>query len=122
MEEKIEKLIELAKQIRYAEIEGVELGLTEEEKAFYDTLSFGKKSLKNNEDLKKIVKEIVKLVRSDITIDWTNQEVIKARIRANVRLILLKNNFPYNEVDNLIELVYEQAEALYKDFTMIRIS
>ncbi|OGK08947.1 hypothetical protein A2767_06545 [Candidatus Roizmanbacteria bacterium RIFCSPHIGHO2_01_FULL_35_10] len=118
----IEKLIELAKQIRNAEVEGVKMGLTEEEKAFYDTLSLGKKLFKNNEELKNIVKEIVKLVRSDITIDWTNQEVIKARIRANVRLILLKNEYPYNEVDNLIELVYEQAEALYKDFVSVRIN
>jgi type I restriction enzyme R subunit len=112
----IEKLIGLAREIRNAEIEGVEMGLTEEEKAFYDTLSYGKKSLKKDTDLKNLVKEIVKTIRRDIAIDWTNQEVIKARIRANVRLVLLKNNYPYEEVDSIIELVYEQAEALYKDF------
>jgi type I restriction enzyme R subunit len=107
----------LAREIRNAETEGMKMGLSEEEKAFYDAISDGKKTINKNDNLKEIVKEIVRTIRRDIAIDWTNQEVIKARIRANVRLILLKNNYSYEEVDNILESVYEQAEALYKDFS-----
>ena len=114
----IERLIELAKEIRQAEKIGEEIGLSSEEVAFYDALSSGKKALKDVE-LKKLVKELVKTIKRDISIDWTNHEIIKARIRANVRLVLLRNNYPYEEVDKLTSKVYEQAFYLYKDFVPI---
>jgi type I restriction enzyme R subunit len=112
----IERLIELAREIREAEHAGDELGLSNEEMAFYDALSRGKKALKNAE-LKKLVKELVKTIKRDITIDWTNHEIIKSRIRANVRLALLRNNYPYKEVDSLTNKIYEQAFYLYGDYS-----
>ena len=111
----IEKLIELAKEIRKAQGAGEELGLTSEETAFYDALSVGKKSLKDK-GFKDLVKKIVKTLRRDIAIDWTNHEIIKARIRADVRLILLQHNISLGEVDQMIERIYEQAINLYKDY------
>jgi len=111
----IEKLIELAKEIRKAQGAGEELGLTTEETAFYDALSIGKKSLKDK-DFKDLVKKIVKTLRRDIAIDWTNHEIIKARIRADVRLILLQHNISLGEVNQMIERIYEQAINLYKDY------
>ncbi|PJA55651.1 hypothetical protein CO165_02430, partial [Candidatus Roizmanbacteria bacterium CG_4_9_14_3_um_filter_33_18] len=96
----IEKLIELAKEIRKAQGAGEELGLTAEETAFYDALSVGKKSLKD-QGFKDLVKKIVKTLRRDIAIDWTNHEIIKARIRADVRLILLQHNISLGEVDQM---------------------
>ena len=111
----IEKLIELAKEIRKAQGDGEELGLTSEEIAFYDALSVGKKSLKD-QGFKDLVKKIVKTLRRDIAIDWTNHEIIKARIRADVRLILLQHNISLGEVNQMIERIYEQAINLYKDY------
>lgn len=111
----IERLVELAKEIKQAERIGDEIGLSSEEVAFYDALSGGKKALKDAE-LKKLVKELVSTIKRDISIDWTNHEIIKARIRANVRLVLLRNNYAYEEVDKLTNKVYEQAFYLYKDF------
>lgn len=112
----IERLIELAKEIREAENAGDELGLKTDEMAFYDALSKGKSSLKD-EELKKLVKELVKTIRKDITIDWTNHEIIKSRIRANVRLVLLRHDYPYEEVDKLTDKVYEQAFYLFRDYS-----
>src|SRR3989344_2131325 len=111
----IERLIELAREIRSVENAGEELGLTPEEMAFYDALSKGKKALKN-EELKKLVKEIVGIIRRDIAIDWTNHEIIKARVRSDVRLVLLRHNIPIEEVDNFVNKVYEQASYLYRDY------
>ena len=112
----IERLIELAREIREAEHAGDELGLSSEELAFYDALSLGKRALKDAE-FKKLVKELVKTIKRDITIDWTNHEIIKSRIRANVRLVLLRNNYPYKEVDALTNKIYEQAFYLYRDYS-----
>ena len=92
------------------------MGLSSEELAFYDALSLGKRALKDAE-FKKLVKELVKTIKRDITIDWTNHEIIKSRIRANVRLVLLRNNYPYKEVDALTNKIYEQAFYLYRDYS-----
>jgi len=113
----IERLIELAKEIKKVEQAGVSIGLTEEEMAFYDSLSQGKKALKNGA-LKGLVKELVKTIRKDIAIDWTNHEIIKARIRADVRMVLLRHDVSYDDMDILLNRVYEQAQYLYKDYPM----
>src|SRR3990167_8328602 len=111
----IERLIELAKEIKKTESIGDELGMTSEEVAFYDALSEGKKAL-NDSEFKELVKEIVKAIRRDITIDWTNHEIIKARIRADVRLVLLRHNIDYDNLEILVNQVYKQAEQLYKNY------
>ncbi len=112
----IERLIELAKEINKTEDEGKNLGLTQDEVAFYDVIAHGKKSFSKDESLKKFVKELVKTIRQDLTIDWTNKENIKARIRANVRLMLLKKGFQLQESEQILDLVYNQAVMLYQDF------
>ncbi len=112
----IERLLELAKEIKKVEKAGNSLGLSEEEVAFYDALSQGKKHINDNEQLKKIVKDLVKIIRRDLMIDWTNNEQIKARIRANVRILLLQNNIPKKEGDQILELILSQAKSLYADY------
>jgi len=111
----IERLIELAKEIKKAEKAGEDLGLSSEEMAFYDALSQGKKALKNDR-LKKLAKELVKSIRRDISIDWSNNEVVRAKIRSNVRLLLLRNGYRYEEVDEIVDKVYEQVFYLYRDY------
>ncbi len=111
----IEALVEVAKEIKKAEEMGKELGLTEDELSFYDTLAVEKKALKK-EEIKAIVKELVKTVKTDLAIDWTDHEVIKARIRSNVRFILLRHNVEYNEVENLTEKLFAQVQNIYQGY------
>ncbi|MCX6705586.1 MAG: HsdR family type I site-specific deoxyribonuclease, partial [Candidatus Woesebacteria bacterium] len=112
----IERLIELAREIRGAEEVGENLGLTSEELAFYDALSVGKSAIKDGK-MKDLVKEIVKSVRRDLQIDWISQDVTKARIRTDVRLILLQHNYAFDEVDNITKRVFEQAFSLYGNYS-----
>jgi len=81
----IERLIELAKDIKKADKKAKQMDLSEEELAFYDAIA-SKKMINQDERIKKLVKELVKMIRRDLTIDWTNNEIIKARIRDSVRL------------------------------------
>jgi type I restriction enzyme, R subunit len=94
------------------------LGLSEEEVAFYDALSYSKKYIKDNDQLKKVVKDLVRIIRRDLMVDWTNNEQIKARIRANVRILLLRNSIPKKEGDQLLELILNQAKSLYSDYSL----
>jgi type I restriction enzyme R subunit len=111
----IEKLIELAQEIKKADKEARETGLSEEELAFYDAIA-SKKMIKQDEKIKELVKELVKMIRRDLTIDWTNSEIVKARIRDNVRFLLLRNDFKPEETEEITNLIYQQAFILYKDY------
>ena len=62
------------------------------------------------------MKELVKSIKRAISIDWSEHDVIKAKIRSNVRLMLLRNNYTYEEVDKMVDKVYKQAFYLYKDY------
>ena len=112
----IERLIELAQEIKKADKEASETGLSEEELAFYDAIA-SKKMIKQDEKIKELVKELVKMIRRDLTIDWTNSEIVKARIRDNVRFLLLRNDFKPEETEEITNLIYQQAFILYKDYT-----
>ena len=91
------------------------MDLTEQELAFYDAIA-SKKIINQDERIKKLVKELVKTIEKDLTIDWTNNEIIKARIRDNARLLLLRNQFQPKEAEEITNLIYQQAFNLYRDF------
>ncbi len=69
----IEELIALAKEMRQANERGEELGLSEDELAFYDALEVNDSAVKvlGNETLKTIAQELVEAVKRNLTIDWT---------------------------------------------------
>lgn len=111
----IERLVEIAREIQTAEQEGRKLELSQEELSFYDALSKDGKRIKSDE-LKQLAKEIVKEIKRDITIDWTNHEIIKARIRANVRFVLLRHKIEYEDLNSITEKIYEQAVIMYQNY------
>jgi len=112
----IEKLIELAKEIKKVEKLSEGMGLSEEEMAFYDAISVGRKSINGNGELKELVRELVRIIKRDLSIDWMNNDIIKARIRANVKLLLLQKGFKIKESEIVLDLIYQQVFSLYKDY------
>ena len=69
----IEELIELARQMREDMARGEELGLNEDELAFYDALETNDSAVQvlGDETLRAIAQELVETVRRNATIDWT---------------------------------------------------
>ena len=61
--------------------------------AFYDAISAGRKAINGNGELKEVVRELVGTIKRDLAIDWMNNDIIKARIRANVKLLLLRKGY-----------------------------
>jgi len=112
----IEKLIELAKEIKKVEKLNEDIGLSEEEMAFYDAISTGRKAINGNGELKELVRELVRIIKRDLAIDWMNNDIIKARIRANVKLLLLRKGYKAEESEKVLDLIYQQAFSLYRDF------
>jgi len=120
----IQRLVELAREIKVAEAAGADLGLSEEEVAFYDAIAMnGDKVIKEDDKLKRIVQDLVKAIRRDLTVDWTNNEMIKAKIRADVNRILLVSGIQLSEPERqrVLERIFRQAIALFKDFSPVRV-
>jgi type I restriction enzyme, R subunit len=110
----IEELIGLAKQIRDEAAKGEELGLSEDEVAFYDALEVNDSAVKvlGEPTLKTIARELVDTVRRNTTIDWTVRENIRANLRVLVKRILRKYGYPPDKQEKATLTVLEQAEVL----------
>lgn len=109
----IAELVNLAKQMRDAQKRHEELGLREDEVAFYDAVVQNDSAVMElgDETLKTIAQELVKSVRQSATIDWNLKESVLAAMRSKVRRILVKYDYPPDAESKAIELVLEQAEV-----------
>lgn len=116
----IKQLLQIADEIKKLDEESRLLGLSSEEITFYDTL-MGDPDLKQaGIDIKDFVKDLTKRIRRDLTIDWTNNETIKARIRQNVRLLLIQKGVTEMiQTERLIESIYQETVRVYREYIPI---
>jgi type I restriction enzyme R subunit len=117
-QEVIEELIRLAKEMREAVNRGEDLGLNDDEIAFYDALAMNESAVQvmGVDELKVIATELVTNVRKTVTIDWTVRESARAKIRVMVRRILKKHGYPPDLREEATRTVLEQAELLCADW------
>jgi len=110
----IEELIAMAKKFREAAGRGESLGLSEDEIRFYDALADNESAVRelSDETLKKIAHELTENLRQNITVDWSQRESVRAKLRLMVKRILRKYKYPPDQQESAIELVLQQAQAL----------
>jgi type I restriction enzyme R subunit len=110
----LEELIQLAKDMREAGKRGEQLGLSDDEVAFYDALEANDSAVKvlGDDTLKAIARELVATVRKNVTIDWTIRENVRAQLRVYVKRILRRYGYPPDLQAKATETVLEQAEVL----------
>lgn len=111
-EEVIQELLKMAQDIAQAEKGGNDLGLSKEEKAFYDALTkpSAVKDFYNNDELIAITKELTDALRSNRTIDWQKKEGARAGMRRLVKRLLKKYDYPPEGVEDALETVISQCE------------
>lgn len=111
-EEVIKQLQELAKDIAQNENVANELGLSNEEKAFYDALTRPQavKDFYTNVQLVAITKELTEALRKNRTIDWQKKESARAGMRSIVKRLLRKYKYPPEEAQNALDIVIAQCE------------
>lgn len=114
----IEELMELAKKMREAQKRGEDLGLTEYELAFYDALGVNDSAVQvlGDDVLREIAMELVKTVKTNITIDWTLRENVQAKLRVAVKRVLRANGYPPDKEKLAVETVLEQANRICQDW------
>lgn len=110
----IEELIRIAREINASDKRGKDMGLSEDELAFYDALETNNSAVKvlGDDQLREIAREIADKVRKNATIDFAIKETARARIMVIVRRILNKYGYPPDKQPAAIELVMKQAENL----------
>ena len=111
-EEVIKELLELAKEIAQNEQVADSLGLSAEEKAFYDALTRPQavKDFYTNDELVNLTKELTEELRRNRTIDWQKKESARAGMRSKVKRLLKKYHYPPEEAQSALETVIQQCE------------
>ena len=117
-EQVIEELLKLAEDIRQANNEGLDLGLTSEEVAFYDALTrpAAIHDFYSNEQLVMLTKELTDALRKNKTIDWQKREGARSSMKMLVKRLLKKYKYPPEGFDDAVQTVLTQCE-LWTDNT-----
>lgn len=112
----LEEMIKLKKEIEEELKAGNEYNLSAEEKAFFDALGDDPevKELMKDDILVQIAKELVETVNKNMTIDWDIRKDARARMRIEIKKLLIKYDYPPNKSEKAVQTVIRQAELKCK--------
>ncbi len=110
----IEELIQMAKEVNQAVKRGEDMGMIAEELAFYDALASNEsaKELMGDLMLKQIAHELTQSIKSNITVDWTLRQNVRAQMKVTVKRLLKKYGYPPDLEQMAIDMVLKQAEVM----------
>lgn len=117
LEKIIQEMINLKNEIEQELKAGNEYNLSSEEKAFFDALGDDPevKELMKDNVLVQIAKELVETVNRNMTIDWDIRKDARARMRIEIKKLLIKYNYPPNKSEKAVQTVIKQAELKCKE-------
>lgn len=113
----IKHLLDIASEFQKDDARTKELGLTEDELAFYDLLEANQKLLNEAGPIQDLVHKVVASVKKNLQLDWTKKEDARAAIRLAVKKEL-RGKVPFSALDQLLQEVIEQAEGQYSNWPM----
>jgi type I restriction enzyme R subunit len=110
----IEELIQMARKFKEAANRSEALGLNDDEIRFYDALANNESAVRelSDETLKLIAHELTENLRQNVSVDWSQRESVRARLRLMVKRILRKYKYPPDQQEEAIQTVLRQAESL----------
>ncbi|HEX9924452.1 MAG TPA: type I restriction enzyme endonuclease domain-containing protein, partial [Anaerolineae bacterium] len=111
-----------AKQAAEAQLQA-ELGLNDEEKAFYDVIVLGEaiKLHQKDEWIAELVREVVATVRANLEVDWTkpHRSNIHATVQSAVSRVLRRRRIKGEQFKFLQKRLMERAEAVYGKWPLV---
>jgi type I restriction enzyme R subunit len=90
-----------------------ELGLTDEELAFFDAVSSHTETELDEDKLKTIARELKQNLKNKTELDWTNRGNIRAEIKAEIKAVLRNNGLSLYQHEHLVDPIVAQAESFY---------
>lgn len=113
----LEELSSIAKEMRLEDNKAYELGLTEEEYAFYSVLNENDSTkMLDDHKMKELIHHIVDVIRKNATVDWSKRSDVRAKLRLTVRKLLQKYGYPPDLARMEADRVIEQSELLAESF------
>ena len=120
----IMELLKMAEQIKRADEQGNKLGLTAEEKAFYDILislrdqynfEYGTDKEVDgvvvNDKCKALAKKIKDIIDTKSSFaDWLNNQNVRNDLKFEIKICLVKNGYPPQYSPEVFNKVMEQVE------------
>jgi type I restriction enzyme, R subunit len=116
-EEVLKEMINLAEEIKKANDEGNDLGLSAEELAFYDAITKPEniRDFYSNQQLIDMTHELTDMLRKNRTIDWQLKDQARARMRVMIKRLLRKHKYPPDEQKAALDIVLRQAERMSEE-------
>ena len=112
------ELVERAKELQSADKRTQELGLSDEELAFYDILHAKEDIINEPGKMRDIVHAVVKAVKSNLQLDWTKKENAKAAIRLAVKKEL-RGKVTISELNKILAEIMDQAKGQYSEWPAV---
>jgi type I restriction enzyme, R subunit len=118
----IERLVDVARELREARHRHEALGLSVEEVAFYDALAGGSEDWVVDPMLAEIARALVAGIKADLSVDWADHESTEAAVRTKIKHLLRR--YKYNAAGGgggrapkrkeIADLILDQARELYR--------
>lgn len=112
--EVIDELIKLGKDIQGMDKEAIDLGLTENEYAFYTAVADNEsaRELLGKDGLRELAVSLTEKIKANASIDWTIKENVRAKLRVAVKRTLRKFGYPPDMEKLATDQVLRQAEMI----------
>lgn len=110
----LQELIELAKEMNERSHRGENLGLNDDELAFYDALGSNDAAVKimGDDILKQIARDLTRTIKNSVGVDWSIRESVRAKMRITIKHLLKKYGYPPDKQEQAVKTVMEQAELM----------
>lgn len=110
----VAELAALAQHLKDEQARGTQLGLTDDELAFYDAIHTNESAVieLGDDTLKQIAHDLVRIVRADAKTDWSVKEQVRAKLRATIKRLLLRYGYPPDQEPAATALILQQAEVI----------
>ncbi|WP_417714999.1 type I restriction endonuclease subunit R [Rhodococcus kronopolitis] len=117
--EVIAAMVEMAQELALEAERGKRFDppLDQDELAFYDAVSQNPSAVEEQGEgkLADIARDLVAVMRRDIKTDWTQRDDVKAKLRSQIKRLLVRHGYPPDQQPAAIKLVLEQMETIAPD-------
>ena len=112
--EVFEEMLKMAKEMLSENQKAKELGLTDEEFAFYEALTqpqaIADYYRERNDELVAITQELAAKMREMRTVDWQKKQSARAAMRVAIKRLLKHHKYPPESTESALSTVMEQCE------------
>lgn len=109
----IAELVRFAKEVSADRGRAAELGLTEDELAFYDAVAQNESAVTEmgSTKLAEIARDLVRQIRSDATVDWSQRRQVQDRMQSKIKRLLRRHGYPPDAQQSAVDQVLKQARS-----------